>query len=53
MKHNCLHWQKKVASNKIVQFSNYNFMPKAGKTSDKVIEPVSCSKKRWGNWGDF
>ena len=42
----CLHWQKKVASGKIVQFGSCMFTPRTGKTSGEVVKLVPCAKNK-------
>jgi hypothetical protein len=53
VKNYCLHWQKKVASGKIMQFGSCTFTPRTGKTSGEVVELVPRSKNKWKNWWDL
>jgi hypothetical protein len=50
-KNYCLHWQKKDAGKKIVQFGTFIFSPRMGRTSTEVIKLVSCVKNKWGAGG--
>ena len=38
---------------KVAQFETYTFTPRIGKTLGEVVEIVSCTKNKWGNWWDF
>jgi hypothetical protein len=52
-KNYCLHWKKKVAGGKIMQFGSCTFILRTRKTSGEVVELVPCAKNKWGNWWDF
>jgi hypothetical protein len=52
-KNHCLHWQKKVASGKIVHFGSCTFTPRTGKTSGEVVKLVLCAKNMLMNSWDF
>jgi hypothetical protein len=45
-KNYCLHWQKKVAGGKIMQFGSCTFTSRTGKTLGEVVELVTCAKNK-------